>query len=207
MLNRILTRLPVYLIWAMLSVVLWGYIFTFLTDAPPENKLSLWIDADIPDEAELAALLEEDGLPDGIRMVKVHSFSYAMFDESELLSADLYIVKASEVEDWQDSFRPLPEGFPGDSVSNDIEGIEGIRVYSASDNRSFFDDLIPYTAPGEEREDFLLFFGANSPHEGDGLDIWLARRFLDKGGQYHGASNLFQAPTNNSDTSTEVTHP
>ena len=40
---------------------------------------------------ELDARLEED-LPEGIRMIRVHPFSYAAFDESALLQADLYIV-------------------------------------------------------------------------------------------------------------------
>ena len=185
MLKRIISRLPDYLTWAMLSVILWGYVFTFLTDAPPEKKLTLWISADVPDEAGLAALLEEDGLPDGIRMVKVHSFSYAMFGTDGLLTADLYIVKASEADGWQDSFRPLPEEFTGDSTP---DSVEGIRVYSASDSRGFFNGMILCASPDGEEEDFLLFFGANSPHAGDGLDLWLARRFLDKARQYSDAA-------------------
>ena len=180
MIKRILSRFHVYLLWALISVFLWSYVFTFLTDAVPAKKLTLYISAYAVEDVELAARLEEGGLPDGIRMIKVHPFSYVMFDDADLRSADLYIVKASEAPGWRDSFRPLPNG---EFVSSlDLEGgAQGIRVYDRFTGFSVHGDLITYTQEGMPAEDYYLFFGAGSVHDEltDGGAIWLARRFLE----------------------------
>ncbi|MBQ6430596.1 MAG: hypothetical protein IJJ99_01780 [Oscillospiraceae bacterium] len=174
MIKRILSRFQVYLLWALASVLLWSYVFSFLTDAKPAKKLSLYISAENVEEVELAARLEEYGLPDGIRMIKVRPFSYAMFSDRDLLSADLYIVKASEAAGWRDSFRPLPDGMTGDLDLGD--GVQGVRVYDAASGTGVFDELIGYAA-----EDYYLFFGAQSQHTeaGDGAALWLADRLLE----------------------------
>ncbi len=178
MIKRILSRFPVYLLWALASVILWSYVFSFITDAKPARKLSLYISIDQIEEVELAARLEEKGLPDGIRMIKVRPFSYAMFSDQDLLSADLYIVRASEAESWRDSFRPLPDGMDGDLELGN--GAQGIRVYDAETGVGVFDDLIDYSASGAA-EDCYLFFGAQSQHTEscDGAALWLAGRFLE----------------------------
>ena len=181
MIKRTLSRFPVYLLWALMSVFLWGFVFSFLTDAAPAKKLTVYISADAVDDVELAARLEEGGLPDGIRMVKVHPFSYAMFSDSDLLSADIYIVKASEADGWRDSFRALPDGLEGDfDLGN---GVRGVRVYDAETGTGVYDDLIGYAAPGNPAEDWYLFFGTGSQHteDGDGAALWLAQRFLEGG--------------------------
>ena len=179
MIKRILSRFHVYLLWALLSVFLWGYLFSFLTDTSPAKKLTLYISAEQVEDVELAARMEEYGLPDGIRMIKVHPFSYAMFSDQDLLSADLYVVKASEAAGWRDSFRPLPDGIAGDFDLGD--GISGIRVYDAATGTGVFDELIGYTVPGAPAEDYYLFFGAQSQHTevGGGAALWLAKCFLE----------------------------
>lgn len=179
MIKRTLSRFPVYVLWALVSVFLWSFVFSFLTDAAPAKKLTVYISTEEVQDAELAARLEEGGLPDGIRMIKVHPFSYAMFSDSDLLAADLYIVKASEADGWRDSFRALPDGIEGDfDLGN---GVRGIRVYDAQTGRGVYDDLIGYAIPGAPAEDCYLFFGAGSQHteEGDGAALWLAQRFLE----------------------------
>ena len=179
MIKRTLSRFPVYLLWALASVILWSYVFSFLTDTSPAKKLTVYISAEKVEDVELAARLEEGGLPDGIRMIKVHPFSYAMFSESDLLSADLYVVKASEADGWRDSFRPLPDGLNGElDLGN---GVQGIRVYDAATGTGLFDDLIEYAAPGLPAEDYYLFFGAESQHTEtvDGAALWLAQCFLE----------------------------
>lgn len=172
MMKRTLSRFPVYVLWALAAFVLWSWVFGFLTDTSPEKKLTLYISADEVQDVELAALLEDGGLPEGIRMVKVHPFSYAMFGETDLLSADLYIVRASEAMEWRDSFRPLPAGIRGDL---ELEGgVSGVRVYDAQTGSGVYDGLIGY----DPAEDFCLFFGANSAHKDDGAALWLARQIL-----------------------------
>ena len=179
MIRRTLSRFPVYLLWALASVFIWSYVFSFLIDAKPAKKLTVYISVEEVQDVELAALLEDGGLPDGIRMIKVHPFSYAMFSDSDLLSADLYIVKASEADGWRDSFRPLPDGLTGEMDLGD--GVCGIRVYDAQTGTGVYDDLIGYAVPGAPAEDCYLFFGAGSQHteEGDGAALWLAQRFLE----------------------------
>lgn len=173
MMKRTLSRFPVYVLWALAAFVLWSWVFGFLTDTSPEKKLTLYISADEVQDVELAALLEDGGLPEGIRMVKVHPFSYAMFGETDLLAADLYIVRASEAEEWRDSFRPLPAGIRGDL---ELEGgVSGVRVYDAQTGSGVYDGLIGY----DPAEDCYLFFGAGSAHGDDGAALWLAREFLE----------------------------
>lgn len=179
MIKRSLSRFPVYLLWALASVFFWSYLFSFLTDTSPAKKLSVYISAEKVEDVELAARLEDCGLPDGIRMVKVHPFSYAMFSDRDLRTADLYIVKVSEAEGWRDSFRPLPDGMAGDLDLGD--GVQGVRVYEAESGTGVFDELIGYSAPDAAAEDYYLFFGAESQHteSGDGAALWLARCFLE----------------------------
>ena len=179
MLKRTLSRFHVYVLWALASVFLWSFVFTRITDAPPEKKLSLYISAPSVQDTELAAQLEGDDLPPGIRMVKVHPFSYAMFDSEDLLSADLFLVKASEASGYQDSFAPLPPRFTPDLTLEN--GAQGILVYDAQTHQGLWDALIVYQAPGAQEENCYLFFGAESLHAGklDTAAIWLAQRFLE----------------------------
>lgn len=179
MIRRTLSRVPVYVLWALASIFLWGFVFSFLTDTTPAKKLSVYISAENVDGTELAARLEDSGLPDGIRMVKARSFSYAAFSDGDLQTADLYVVKASEAAEWRDSFLPLPDGLAGDLNLGD--SVCGIRVYDAESGTGLFDDLIGYAVPGVPAEDYYLFFGAGSQHtgSGDGGALWLAQRFLE----------------------------
>ena len=41
-LKNILGQLHVYVVWLILSAVLWGFVFNFVTDAPAEKKLVLF---------------------------------------------------------------------------------------------------------------------------------------------------------------------
>ena len=113
-LKNIFSQLHVYVLWILLSTVLWGWIFSsFVTDTKPEYKLVVYVDAVQCADRELAMALEER-MPVGIQMVQVHPFSYAMFDTDALLKADLFIVPASEAEEYLSAFAPLgapiPEG-------------------------------------------------------------------------------------------------
>ena len=68
---------PLFIAWAFISLMFWGWIFGFLTDAPAANKLTLYADAEVPGAVQMAVLLEE-GAGSGIRMAPVHPFTYAM---------------------------------------------------------------------------------------------------------------------------------
>ena len=118
-------------------------------------------------------------------MVKVHPFSYAMFEESTIRSADLFIVRASKAPGYIDSFAPLTLDGEGESLQMDGRAY-GVRIYDAASGYGAAEPYITYLAPGEEPEDFYLFFGVDSLHTGerDEAAILLAKQLLhlDEGG-------------------------
>ena len=57
--KKILSLLPALILWAMISVLLWGSVFVRITDTDRAHKITLCVDAAVPGETELALLLEE----------------------------------------------------------------------------------------------------------------------------------------------------
>ena len=174
-LRNIVSQVHVYIVWLILSAVLWGFIFNIVTDAPAAKKLVLFAEVESCEDRALSALLEEKK-PDGLRFVQVHSFDYVMFDEHGLLNADLYIVSAGSVEGYRDSFAPL------DLTKLDTEGLTlleldgqpcGVRVWDGKEGvaSSYF---------GYGEGDYYLFVGANSLHAGEKDDAayWMIRELL-----------------------------
>ena len=181
-LKNILSQVHIYLIWLILGAVLWGWIFSLITDAPAAKKVTVFIDAADCRTAELEQELERD-LPAGIRMVKVHLFSYAMFDENGLLGADIYIVPVSRAEGYRDSFLPTDQA--ARALGRSAEGF-GIPAYDAAEGRGAAASYVLYR-DGEDghREDYVLFFGVRSLHacaltgKGDDAALAIARRLLE----------------------------
>ncbi len=182
-LKNIFSQLHVYVLWLLLSTVLWGWIFSsFITDTKPEYKVVVYADAARCADRELSLRLE-DPLPPGLRMVRVHPFSYAMFDRDALLKADLFVVPASEAGEYLSAFSPLTIPFPspfGEPWKS--EGVPyGVKIYDAASGRGAAGKYIGY-AP---EEDYYLFFGAKSVHaaaitgSGDDAALDVARRLLD----------------------------
>ena len=147
-LKNIGSQFYLYLLWLLVSVLLWGWIFTMITDTTPDKKITIFIDAYAVEDKALSIELEKS-MPDGIKMIRVRSFSYAMFQESSILGADIFIVKESEIELYRDSFRG-----------------EGIKVYDARTGQGAARQFIRYTAD-EATEDYYLFYGAESVHTGN----------------------------------------
>ena len=172
--RNIWSQLPIYLVWLILSAVLWGWIFTLLTDTSPEKKVTLFAEVDYIEDDALSAELERT-MPEGLRMIQVHPFSYSMFQESTLLGADLYIVPGSSFESYRDSFAPLPQGTAADLI---IDGVPyGLLVYDASADTGAARDHIRYTTEGE-KDDYYLFLGSGSPHLDDGKAWAVAQAFM-----------------------------
>ena len=94
-LKNIWSQLHRFLLWALLSSVFWAWIFGMVTNTAPQHKVVLYADVEECRDRELTLKLEEEK-PESIRMIKVHPFSYAMFDDGELQSSDLYVVSASK---------------------------------------------------------------------------------------------------------------
>lgn len=186
-LKNIFSQLHVYVLWILLSTVFWSWIFlSFITDTKPEYKVVVYIDAAECADRELSVVLEED-MPEGLRMVQVHPFSYALFDRDALLKADLFILPASSVEEYNGVFSPMREAPPSPwGEPWRIDGVAyGIKVFDAETGRGAAGAYIGY-AP---EEDYYLFFGARSLHaaafadSGDDAALAVARRLLDLRGE------------------------
>ena len=141
--------LPLLGIWTLIAAFFSSFVFYQITDTDPAHKLTLYVDGDVRNEAQLAARLEK-GLGEPIRMVQVHPFMYAMFGSEALKTADLYIVPDSDREQYADWFVP---------------GEEGLPVYDPETGVSVAGTWILY-AP---EETYRLYIGAGSPHLTDGL--------------------------------------
>ena len=156
--------IPLLILWLMLSIFLWGFVFNLITDAPAAEKITLYVDAEMPGATQLAVQLEET-LGGKARMVKVRPFDYAMFDSAALTGADLFIVPASHAETYQEWFRPLPDEVKDQELILEIGGTAyGIRAYNAADGTGIAKDCIQYTGPNGVKEDYYLFFGQSSIH-------------------------------------------
>ena len=109
-------------------------------------------------------------------MAKVHSFSYAMFDAQNLLNADVYIIKASKIEEYSASLSSdaeLPEGKFGYSEGGELP--RGVKVYDGATGEGYLKDFVNYYGD----EDCYLFIGASSPHIEDGAAEYAAKLLLE----------------------------
>ncbi len=158
-LKNILSQLHSFALWALASVLLWGWIFGLATDTTPDKKIMIFCHVPELRDVELTMALEED-LPEGIKMVQVHPFDYVMFDTVSITRADILIVPAIDVPELGDEIVPL-------------EGEEGAQVYDPDTGEGVLLDYITY---GEE--DYYLFLGANSAHLEDGAAAEMAKQLL-----------------------------
>ena len=159
-----LDLVPLLLLWAMLSIFLWSFVFNFLTDTAPENKIVLFIDAPLQEESRLAVQLEEI-IAEPVEMVQVRAFAYAMMDSTEIERADLYIVSASQAETYREWFAPLPEALAAAGDVLQTGGVPcGVKIFDAATGTGAAAEYIAYVFPGKEPEDYYLFAGSKSLH-------------------------------------------
>lgn len=178
--RAIVSKFYLYVLWAFLAVLLLGSVFLRLTDTDPAHKVVLFADVPAINDRELAWALEQKA-PAGIRMVQVHPFSYAMFDAENLLSADLYIIPESHVEDYAGSFRSL-EGAGFDPEGGYLREGElwGLKVWDHASGTGIAAEYIQYP-----NEDCWLFINGGSGHirsltgQGDDGAIEIARALLE----------------------------
>ena len=159
--RRLWALLPALVLWAFLSVMVWGFVFGRITDTDAAHKVTLYCDAAVPGDRALAVALEK-ALTGDNKMVQVHPFSYAMFDSDAIRSADLYIIRVPLAEDYLNWVRPLPEGMAGENAYM-IDGVAwGIPVYDVSEGLIVGGEYIDYAASGDQV--YCLFFGAKGLH-------------------------------------------
>ena len=162
--RRFLSLIPALVLWLMLSVLVWGFVFTRITDTAPARKLTLFIDTQVTDATALAVRLEE-AISGNIRMVKVHPFTYAMLDGEQLKAADLFIIRADHMEIYGDWLTPLPEEMWGSGTEYVRDGAAwGILAFDAEKKTGIASGCINYLPPGEPEYGYYLCFGSQSLH-------------------------------------------
>ena len=171
--NHFARLVPGMLLWLTVSVLLWNWVFNLLTETDPEHKIMLFADMHHFADRALAEMLEED-LPEGIRMVQVHSFDYALMDSASLEAADLYVMTESQVREHQSWLCPLPAALVPSAGALILEGEPvGVPLYNTDEKQNDFDFLSGFLhrsaadffnfeeAPGET---WYLCFGRGGAH-------------------------------------------
>ena len=158
----ILRNLHRYTLWLIVSVVLWAWIFTLITDAPAQNKLLLYAEVPAMDREGLSAVLEAD-MPGSIRFVEARPFMDEMFSPANVAAGDVFIVSESQVENYRDAFSPLDRAaFPGRTFYEIDGGACGVCVFDEAAGIRIGTRYVTY-GPGER---YFLFFNAKSGHLG-----------------------------------------
>lgn len=160
-LRNIFSQLHSFTLWLLVSAIFWSWIFTLVTDTSPEKKVTVYCHVPGVQDTALAAALEEQ-MPEGLEMIKVHSFDYVMFDEEAINKGDVFIIPASEIGLLAEGLAPVGEE-------------QGVRVYDAAAGGGVAAAYIQYEAA---EEDFYLFLGAQSVHLEDGKALEVAMRLL-----------------------------
>ena len=147
--RRILGMIAPAGIWALAAVFLCGFVFYQITDTDPAHKITIYMDGEVTNEAQLAARLEKEiGSP--VRMVQIHPFRYFMFGSDILKSGDLFIIPDSGLESYREWLVPDEEGTVVCDPETDLTVAGETFLYTAG-------------------ETYRLYIGALSPHREDGL--------------------------------------
>ena len=168
--KNIFSKFYLYLLWALIAAMLWGWIFSFVTNTVPSKKVTVFVNTYACSDTDLAVELEKNK-PENIKMIKVHPFSFSLFDSSTFVNGDIYIIKSSEIETYLPSFCPLNEQFREENPLYQYYCGEdgtawGIKVYDAATSTGVATKYLTYTAEGVPQEDYYLFFNADSIHIG-----------------------------------------
>ena len=152
--------IPLWILWAMIAVLLGGFVFNQITETTEDRKITIFADAELQNAPALAEELEK-ALQPPVRMVKIHPFSYAMFNGDALRRADLYIVPDSKTDEYREWFAPLPPELR--ELEDPLEP-GGIRVRDPESGLAVRGDVILYDASLMKPEVYRLFFGKESLH-------------------------------------------
>ena len=158
-LKNILSQLHSFILWLLMSALVWGYVFTFVTDTSADKKVTVYCKVPEVQDTALAAALEKQ-MPEGLRMIKVHSFDYVMFDVESFYQGDIFILPASDIEEYAGILAP-------------VGGDQGIKVYDSASGEGAATAYIRYAD-----EDYYLFLGADSVHSDDGRALEVALTLL-----------------------------
>lgn len=152
--KKILSNIHRYVFCALMSVVIWAWIFTLVTDAPRAKKVTVLFDTVSVNETALRTELKKH-LPEGLRTVKVYHISYMDMSLGMTDEADIYVLPGDRIEESLDFLCPIGESLSErDAVINgEVYGwyLEGARSY----------------AEFEEGTDYFICFTKGSLHLGE----------------------------------------
>ena len=173
--GNILRQLHMYIIWGIVAGIFVSFLFNLRTDTVPLKKVTVWVDvADVQSEYFETEL--DRHLPEGIKLVKVHSTSYSLFGLEQIGSDDIYILPEDSAEAYLQGFAPLSEFAEiGDDLFYKDNDAYGILVCSADGERCAAGKYIEY----RQGRNYYLFFGKDSLHKGPaGAAVQIARDLL-----------------------------
>lgn len=182
MLKRILGNWHRYVLWAVLSGIVWAWIIMLATKTDASQKVTVYADLPVIREEALELALEREK-PDSIKYVEAKSFDNIIIDQSAVLQGDLFLIPESKAETYLASFAPIedPETlFPGQTFYESDGKAYGIVVFDEPAGIWIGKEYVMYIA--EER--CFLFFNKDSKHIGawngspDDAAIVIAKNFL-----------------------------
>ena len=161
--RKLFDRLPLYVLWALAAALITLGVFLRAVDKiPAEKRLIVFIDT-AADSQVLAERLDQVR-PETLQWLDVRDDSYTLFRAETMLDADIWILKASHLENMAEYL---------------LEG-RRLLIYSAAGGSGAAKDYIDYLAPvkdenGEsyipEPEDYYIVFSKASLHTGaEGTD-------------------------------------
>ncbi len=173
--RNLLRQLLLYLLCVILAAIFTTFVFGRIRDTVPEKKISIYADVPSVKSAELEVLFSED-LPEGIKMVKAHTFDYDVLGFSGGNEADIFIVEAANAEKYLEHFAPVSEFLPPRSIYQYYvhDGVPyGILIKGGGNSSA--SEYIDY----QEGREYYLFFGKQSRHPGmDGAAANIAERLM-----------------------------
>ena len=60
--RKFFSLVPVLILWLMLSVLVWGFVFTRITDTDPAHKITLFVDSEVTDAMRVFQDMIEKGV-------------------------------------------------------------------------------------------------------------------------------------------------
>ncbi len=164
--KNVLSQLHTFVLWLLISVLLWGWIFSFLNDTGREKKVTVFANVGELHDRELTLRLEEHK-PEGLKMIKVHDFEYQMVGTNKIYG-DLYIVPVSDLEKMleKDPGAVLPLRNTGDHPVYEFDGKPvGLLAYDAETNEGLgAGSYIFYPRPELDGQNFYLCVSKDTLH-------------------------------------------
>ena len=156
--RRLFDRLPLYVLWGLAAVLItMGFYLRQVDRIPAEEKIVLFLDTSA-ETGPLAAKLDEE-LPAPLRWIEVRDVRHGMFYEENMIDADIWILKASHVENMREYILPGHEEIVYRAETAKGPAQEWIRylVAEKDENGAI---ILP------EAEDYILVFNKKSLHTG-----------------------------------------